>query len=127
VKEKSNRPVNLDLKSIRFPISAIASILHRISGVITLISVAVLLYLLHYSLESPFQFLETKAIMNNNIFLKLIVLGICIALIYHVFGGIRHLMMDMGYFEEIKSGRLSAQVVIVLTILSSAFVGVWLW
>ncbi len=32
---KKQRPVNLDLQTIRFPITAIASILHRVSGVIT--------------------------------------------------------------------------------------------
>ncbi|MGL4928928.1 MAG: succinate dehydrogenase cytochrome b556 large subunit, partial [Plesiomonas sp.] len=32
------RPVNLDLKTISFPITAIASILHRVSGVITFIA-----------------------------------------------------------------------------------------
>ncbi|MDU2487402.1 MAG: hypothetical protein E7D17_07265 [Citrobacter freundii] len=30
---KKQRPVNLDLQTIRFPITAIASILHRVSGV----------------------------------------------------------------------------------------------
>ncbi|MGL4718829.1 MAG: succinate dehydrogenase cytochrome b556 subunit, partial [Kluyvera intermedia] len=30
---KKQRPVNLDLTTIRFPITAIASILHRVSGV----------------------------------------------------------------------------------------------
>ena len=34
---KKQRPVNLDLQTIRFPITAIASILHRVSGVITFV------------------------------------------------------------------------------------------
>ena len=36
---KKQRPVNLDLKTIRFPVTAIASILHRVSGVITFVAV----------------------------------------------------------------------------------------
>ncbi|MEX7656203.1 succinate dehydrogenase, cytochrome b556 subunit, partial [Pseudomonas aeruginosa] len=40
---KKQRPVNLDLQTIRFPITAIASILHRVSGVITFIAVGILL------------------------------------------------------------------------------------
>ena len=37
------RPVNLDLKTIRLPITAIASILHRISAVIIWVALGVFL------------------------------------------------------------------------------------
>ncbi len=50
---KKQRPVNLDLQTIRFPITAIASILHRVSGVITFVAVGILLWLLGTSLSSP--------------------------------------------------------------------------
>ncbi|MGS6422134.1 hypothetical protein ACVGW9_00165, partial [Enterobacter hormaechei] len=40
------RPVNLDLKTIRFPVRAIASNLHRVSRVITVVAVGILLWLL---------------------------------------------------------------------------------
>jgi IS1 family transposase len=40
---KKQRPVNLDLQTIRFPVTAIASILHRVSGVITFVAVGILL------------------------------------------------------------------------------------
>ncbi|MCE1813691.1 succinate dehydrogenase cytochrome b556 large subunit, partial [Enterobacter hormaechei] len=36
---KKQRPVNLDLQTIHFPVSAIVSILHRVSGVITFVAV----------------------------------------------------------------------------------------
>lgn len=49
---EKQRPVNLDLQTIRFPITAIASILHRVSGVITFIAVGILLWLLGTSLSS---------------------------------------------------------------------------
>jgi succinate dehydrogenase / fumarate reductase cytochrome b subunit len=37
-------------KTIRFPVTAIASILHRVSGVITFVAVGILLWLLGTSL-----------------------------------------------------------------------------
>lgn len=55
---KKQRPVNLDLKTIRFPVTAIASILHRVSGVITFVAVGILLWLLGTSLSSPEGFLQ---------------------------------------------------------------------
>lgn len=90
---KKQRPVNLDLQTIRFPITAIASILHRVSGVITFVAVGILLWLLGTSLSSPEGFLTAASIMDS-FFVKFIMWGILTALAYHVVVGIRHLMMD---------------------------------
>lgn len=86
---EKQRPVNLDLKTIRFPVTAIASILHRVSGVITFVAVGILLWLLGTSLSSPEGFLRASAIMNS-FFVKFIMWGILTALAYHVVGGVRH-------------------------------------
>ena len=96
---KKQRPVNLDLQTIRFPITAIASILHRVSGVITFVAVGILLWLLGTSLSSPEGFLTAASIMDS-FFVKFIMWGILTALAYHVVVGIRHLMMDFGYLDE---------------------------
>ena len=45
---KKQRPVNLDLQTIRFPVTAIASILHRVSGVITFVAVGILTALAYH-------------------------------------------------------------------------------
>lgn len=71
---EKQRPVNLDLQTIRFPITAIASILHRVSGVITFVAVGILLWLLGTSLSSPEGFLTASSIMNN-FFVELILWG----------------------------------------------------
>lgn len=64
VKNKQ-RPVNLDLQTISFPVTAIASILHRVSGVITFVALAILLWMLGTSLASPEGFESVVAIMDN--------------------------------------------------------------
>ncbi|MEG0336415.1 MAG: succinate dehydrogenase, cytochrome b556 subunit, partial [Hafnia sp.] len=86
---KKQRPVNLDLQTIRFPVTAIASILHRASGVITFVSIGILLWLLGLSLASPEGFAQAAAVMDSFI-VKFIVWGILTALAYHICGGIRH-------------------------------------
>jgi len=48
-----NRPVNLDLGTVSFPITAIASILHRICAVISWVGLGFLLCALCYVLSSP--------------------------------------------------------------------------
>ncbi|WP_087016436.1 succinate dehydrogenase cytochrome b556 subunit [Thaumasiovibrio subtropicus] len=126
MKVNKSRPVNLDLQTIRFPITAIASILHRISGVIMFVSVAILLWLLGTSLSSPEGFHQAANIMNS-FFVKLIIWGILAALLYHMVVGIRHLMMDMGYFEELESGNKSAKVSFIITAVLFVISGVIVW
>ncbi|KEY60881.1 succinate dehydrogenase cytochrome b556 subunit [Serratia sp. DD3] len=124
---KKQRPVNLDLQTIQFPVTAIASILHRVSGVITFVAVGILLWLLGISLYSQEGFLQAAAIMNS-FFVKFIFWGILTALAYHICGGIRHLLMDFGCIEEnLATGIRSAQVAFVLTVVLSILAGVLLW
>ncbi|MDN2481723.1 succinate dehydrogenase cytochrome b556 subunit [Vibrio astriarenae] len=126
VKERKSRPVNLDLQTIRFPITAIASILHRVSGVITFVAVGILLWLLSTSLQSPVGFMQASDIVDG-FFVKLILWGILTALAYHIVGGIRHLIMDLGYFEELESGALTAKVSFAVTGVLSLLAGVLVW
>ncbi|QUY49535.1 succinate dehydrogenase cytochrome b556 subunit [Serratia plymuthica] len=124
---KKQRPVNLDLQTIQFPVTAIASILHRVSGVITFVAVGILLWLLGLSLSSQEGFMQAAAIMNSFI-VKFIFWGILTALAYHICGGIRHLLMDFGYIEEsLAVGQRSAQVAIGLTVVLSVLAGVLVW
>jgi succinate dehydrogenase / fumarate reductase cytochrome b subunit len=123
---KKQRPVNLDLQTINMPITAIASILHRISGVIMLFAVGILLWLLAESLSSEQGFQNAQEIVSG-FFGTFILWGILTALAYHIAGGIRHLLMDMGYFEELESGALSAKVSFVATVVLSILAGIMVW
>ncbi|MGP8306600.1 succinate dehydrogenase cytochrome b556 subunit [Vibrio sp. YIC-376] len=126
VKERKSRPVNLDLQTIHFPITAIASILHRVSGVITFVAVGILLWLLSISLSSPMGFMEAADIVDG-FFVKFILWGILTALAYHVAGGVRHLLMDLGHFEELDSGAMSAKVAFGATAVLSLLAGIMVW
>ncbi|OZS44132.1 succinate dehydrogenase cytochrome b556 subunit [Photobacterium sanguinicancri] len=126
VKVKKPRPVNLDLQTIRFPLTAIASIVHRVSGVITFVSISILLWLLNMSLSSPEGFASAADIVDS-FFVKFVLWGILTALFYHIVVGIRHLMMDMGYFEEMETGIASAKVSFAITAVLSVFAGGLVW
>ena len=122
-----HRPVYLDLPNIQFPATAIASILHRISGVILFVALAVLLWLLATSLESAQGFQSVTELLNTW-FAKLVLWGILTAMAYHLCSGIRHLLMDMGHFEgSMESGNNSARVTFVLAAVLSVLAGIWLW
>ncbi|KMV30689.1 succinate dehydrogenase cytochrome b556 subunit [Photobacterium swingsii] len=126
VKVKKPRPVNLDLQTIRFPLTAIASIVHRVSGVITFVSISILLWLLNMSLSSPEGFASAADIVDS-FFVKFVLWGILTALFYHIVVGIRHLLMDMGYFEEMETGIASAKVSFAITAVLSVFAGGLVW
>ena len=124
---KKQRPVNLDLKTIRFPVTAIASILHRVSGVITFVAIGILLWLLGTSLSSLEGFQVASSIMGSFI-VKFIIWGILTALAYHVVVGIRHMLMDFGYLEEtLEAGKRSAVLSFGITVVLSLLAGVLVW
>lgn len=123
---KKQRPVNLDLTTIKMHPAANASILHRVSGVIMVFAIGILLWTLSLSLSSAEDFSQLQATLDG-FFFKFILLGILSALTYHLLGGIRHLLMDLGHFEELASGNMSAKVIMVLWLILTVVVGVWLW
>lgn len=126
VKDRKLRPVNLDLQTFHFPITATASILHRVSGVITFVAIGILLWLLSLSLSSPLGFKQAYDLVDG-FFVTFILWGILTALAYHIVGGLRHLAMDLGYFEELESGAMSAKVSFIITAVLSLLAGVLVW
>ena len=123
---KKQRPVNLDLSTIKMHAAANASILHRVSGVIMVFAIGILLWTLSLSLSSAEGFAQVESLLSG-LFFKIIMLGTLSALIYHLLGGIRHLFMDLGYFEELASGNATAKLIIALWLVLTVVVGVRLW
>lgn len=122
-----NRPVNLDLTTIRFPITAIVSISHRIAGVTLLGGILVLFWMFDASLRSPDSFRSLQDLLDNPL-MKLVLWLILAALSFHVAFGIRHLIMDTGVGESMEGGRLGAKVAIaVAAVLTLAALGWVIW
>lgn len=124
--EKQVRPKNLNLLTIQFPIPAIISILHRISGVILFLLIPFFLWALHFSLSSESHFATLHDFFEAPL-VKFILWGVLSAFIYHFIAGIRHLLMDVHIGEALQSGKRGAQLVIVLTLLFMVLTGIWLW
>lgn len=121
------RPVNLDLRTIKQPLPAITSILHRVTGVALFFGAIFLLYALEMSLESQQGFDAAVSMMENSFFAKLIAWGLVSALLYHLFAGVKHLVMDLGHCEELESGRLAAKATLVAGGVACLISGVWIW
>ncbi|QLH44125.1 MAG: succinate dehydrogenase, cytochrome b556 subunit [Coxiellaceae bacterium] len=109
----------------RFPVTAIVSILHRISGVILFLLIPLLLWALSKSLTSAEDFQAMQETLSRP--LPMIILWLILAaLFYHLIAGIRHLIMDLGYGETMKAARRSAYIIMVITVILLILAGIWL-
>lgn len=123
---KDNRPKNLELQKIHFPLPAITSILHRISGVFIFAGVAVLLFLLAESLRSDQGFGNVQQWLSAPVF-KFVLWAIVAGLLYHLIAGIKHLIMDMGIGETLEGGVTGARLVIIVSAVAIIAAGFWIW
>jgi succinate dehydrogenase / fumarate reductase cytochrome b subunit len=84
------------------------------------------LYLLQQSLTSEISFESYRAIVGS-IPGKLVLLVLLWAFVHHAIAGIRYLLLDrhMGILKE--SSRLSAQIVLVVSLLLTAVLGLKLF
>jgi len=122
----SQRPVNLDLRTIKLPITAYTSILHRISGIILFIGLVIMLYAFDMSLSSEESFEQVKAYLATPL-AKLVIWGLMSALLFHLVAGVRHLIMDMGIGETLEGGKLGSKIVFATAVVLIVLVGVWIW
>src|SRR3990167_922264 len=89
------RPINLDLATIKFPIMAIVSILHRISGVVLFLFLPLVLYGFNLSVMNARSFAKVQIWLTYSCS-KLMIWLFASALLYHLFAGMRHMIMDFG-------------------------------
>lgn len=123
---KNNQPVYLNLFQFKFPATAIASILHRLSGVILFLFLPVALWMLSYSLQGEEQFADLKACLMSP-WVKWFWAAVMVALFYHLIAGIRHIIMDMGFGDGKASGRIGAYTIIIITLVFAGVLGVCIW
>ncbi|MFT7561039.1 MAG: succinate dehydrogenase / fumarate reductase cytochrome b subunit [Flavobacteriales bacterium] len=122
----NKRPVNLDLSTVKFNITALASITHRVSGVVLLGGILILLWMLGLSLESEQGFAELKEYLAMPL-VKIIVWAILAALAFHFVAGVRHMIMDLGFGESLSVGKATATITFVSSGVLILLAGVWVW
>ncbi|MGS2718304.1 succinate dehydrogenase, cytochrome b556 subunit [Eionea flava] len=122
-----NRPVNLDLGTVSFPITAIASILHRICAVISWVGLGFLLCALCYVLSSPKDYYVLADALNSHFIVQFVAWGLLTAFAYYCMGTIKHLIQDFGFFEDFAGGKCISWAAIVLGVVLSVLAGVLVW
>ena len=120
------RPKNLNLFTIRLPLNAVISIMHRMSGVILFLIQPVLLWVLALSLGSQDGYFAVREWMQQPIF-KLLLLGLSWAFFHHFYAGLRQLAMDVLWMTSLQKARLSSRLVLGLVMGSVAVFAVVIW
>ena len=123
---RDTRPVNLDLGTIDLPVTAYASITHRVTGVLMFFSSFLMLWALDKSLATEASFNEVAAVFSSPV-AKVISWAIASVLTYHALAGIKHLIMDAGIGETMRGGVVGARTVFVLAAAASVLWGLLIW
>lgn len=105
-----NRPVFLNLLRIHFPVTAVVSILHRVSGLLMVLSLPVLIYLLRLSLQGPAGYDQARALVTGPA-AQCVGFVLVWALAHHLLAGLRFLLLDVEIGVTKKTARLSAWLV----------------
>jgi len=129
--QKRGQPIrNISITDItmnyRQPPSAIVSILHRISGFGMFLMLPFLLYLLQESLRSEYSFIHFKTVVDN-LFVRVLLLGLSWAYLHHFVAGIRHLFMDNHMALDKDAAQKTARWVLVITLALTVLVGLKLF
>ena len=124
---KNSRPINVgigDLMGFAWPITAVASITHRIAGVVLFVGVGFALFALEVSLADESGFNRLKALIASP-FGKFVTWGLLSALAYHFVAGIKHLIMDAGVGETLKGGIIAARMTMFVSVVLMVLAAIW--
>lgn len=124
----NDRPVHLPLLRLfaAMPVTAVASILHRFTGVALFFAVFYLCYLLDLALEGEQGFQRAAAIVaaplgKFGLWLVLAALG------FHLIAGFKHLLLDFHVGDSAAGGRIGTWLTLLLSALAAVLAGLWLW
>lgn len=125
---KKNKPINLNLFTIKFIKTAIASILHRISGIIIFLSFGFFIYFLELSLYSQAQFNALQNFFNENILFRFFLWMILTIFSYHIILGLRHILIDCNFLKEnLKTAKMTVNIAFLIIAVISITLGFFLW
>ena len=109
VKQKP-APKYLNLFRIKLPVGGVASIGHRISGVLMFLMIPLAVWLFGLSLEDARGFRQAQAYLQS-LPMRLVTLLLVWSLSHHLLAGIRHLLFDIEIGIDRNPARFSAWLV----------------
>ncbi len=112
--------------TIRLPINAVVSILHRASGIVLFLLLPLLLWALQTSVKNENSYLALAG-LSQHWLAKLIFIGLAWAFFHHFFAGLRHLGQDVHWMTSLQKARFSGRVVLWLVAISVVIFAYVIW
>lgn len=109
-------PRFLNLLQIRMPAGAVASIAHRISGILIFLSLPVVIYLLDLSLKDPAGFALAGKWLDS-VWARTVSVLLVWSLAHHILAGLRFLLIDLDIGVDRDTARRSAWITSILALL----------
>jgi len=106
------RPAFLTLTRIHFPVMAVLSLGHRLSGVLLVLSVPLLAYLFDRSLASAEGYAGVSALLRGD-GARVVLLLMVWAFAHHLLAGVRFLLIDLDVGVTLRPARASAWAVLI--------------
>jgi len=100
--------------------TSLMSIAHRASGVfLSIVGAPLLLWYVSAVGSGPGEYQSMLTFFDGWLG-RLVLTAVVLALFYHLFNGIRHLLWDTGRALEIRSAYTAGWLVLIVTVLASA-------
>lgn len=115
------RPLSPHLQVYRWPLSMAVSILHRVTGVALSVGTLLMTWWLVAAAVSDAAFADAQWFIGSA-FGLLLMFGWTLALMFHFFAGIRHLVWDAGYGYDPPHYNTSGWAVVIATVATTVLV-----
>ena len=121
-----NRPVNINLLKIKLPLSAFLSITHRISGMLIFFVVLPFsVFILSELTRNQDSFDNFMTMYHKNLGIKFGCVGLILIFQYHIFTGLRHILMDFHILNESLSSSYKSAVTTLALFAVNALLTIW--
>ena len=105
-------------QTYRFQITSVMSLLHRMTGVVLAIAAFGFSWWI-MSIALGGSYAEGAAAVTSSLPGRIVLFRVSLALMYHLFNGIRHLAWDAGFGFRIPQVYASGYTVLALTVVST--------
>ena len=110
-RNNDQRPVYLNLLRIHLPVGGVVSILHRVTGVLLVLSLPFSLLLLQRSLASAEDYKHVTALLHT-LPARILLFVLLVTLAHHFLAGVRHLLLDLDVGISRNGGKRGAWLVL---------------
>lgn len=120
------RPIYLDLRHIKLPVTGVISIMHRIFGVLLSFSIPGFVYVFGLSLQGEAGFARAAELLGQGWLIPLYLLLLW-GFVHHLLAGIRYLLMDIEIGVAKAPATQSARIIVPLAAVLSLLIALGVW